>query len=291
MNPEPLSAGAAGRDAGDEPRDGAAASPAVPFTLDADLDLGTCMEPWPGAASGADVTIRRGGVPTALPAPEAGGVVWRHAGRRTLLSPPCGVRFLVEDGARQAGRPQVARRPRRVRAATRRPAANGARPVVPQRLPGRAVDRRAGAPGSGPRRPRAGAGGGDRGPSAHSAVAGRHGPAPARVHVPSPTVRRGHGVVPRRRGASGRGSVGAVTARRPTVRGAACRRPFEEPALSGRSGVFRRPPGFPYSVQTTTLRPFCRRRSPSGAPSPRRRSSPRRSITTRCPSSAPHFAM
>ena len=56
------------------------------------------MEPWLGVASGADVTIRRGGVPTALPAPEAGGVVWQHAGRRTLLSPPCGVRFLIEDG-------------------------------------------------------------------------------------------------------------------------------------------------------------------------------------------------
>ena len=121
MHPEPLSAGAAGRDAGavhfstrpdtgdqvpvapvDEPRDDAAASPAVPFTIDADLDLRACMEPWLGAASGADVTIRRGGVPTALPDPEAGGVVWQHAGRRTLLSPPCGsprgVRFLVEDG-------------------------------------------------------------------------------------------------------------------------------------------------------------------------------------------------
>ena len=82
MNPEPVSAGAAGR---------------VPFTLDADLDLGTCMEPWL-RVSGADVTIRRGGVPTALPDPEAGGVVWQHAGRRTLLSPPGGVRFLVEDG-------------------------------------------------------------------------------------------------------------------------------------------------------------------------------------------------
>ena len=70
---------------------------AVPFTLDADLDLGAFMEPWL-RVPGADVTIRRGGVPTALPAPEAGGVVWQHAGRRTLLSPPCGVRFLVEDG-------------------------------------------------------------------------------------------------------------------------------------------------------------------------------------------------
>ena len=53
--------------------------------------------------SGADVTIRRGSVPTALPNPEAEGVVWRdvvwqHAGRRTLLRPPSGVRFLVEDG-------------------------------------------------------------------------------------------------------------------------------------------------------------------------------------------------
>ena len=79
-----------------EPRDDAA-SPAVPFTLDADLDLGTFMEPWL-RVSGADVTVRRGGVPTALPNPEAGGVVWQHAGRRMLLRPPCGVRFLVEDG-------------------------------------------------------------------------------------------------------------------------------------------------------------------------------------------------
>ena len=79
-----------------EPRDDAA-SPAVPFTLDADLDLGAFMEPWL-RVSGADVTIRRGGVPAALPDPEAGGVVWQHAGRRTLLRPPCGVRFLVEDG-------------------------------------------------------------------------------------------------------------------------------------------------------------------------------------------------
>ena len=60
------------------------ASPAVPFTLDADLDLGAFMAPWL-RVSGADVTIRRGGVPAALPAPEAGGVAWRHAGRRTLL--------------------------------------------------------------------------------------------------------------------------------------------------------------------------------------------------------------
>ena len=81
----------------DDPRDAAAASPAVPFTLDADLDLGAFMEPWL-RVSGADVAIRRGGVPTALPNPEAEGVVWQHAGRRTLLRPPSGVQFLVEDG-------------------------------------------------------------------------------------------------------------------------------------------------------------------------------------------------
>ena len=88
----------------DEPRDDAAAAPAVPFTLDADLDLRAFMEPWL-RVSGADVTIRRGGVPTALrvsgadvPAPETGGVAWRHADRRMLLRFACGVRFLVEDG-------------------------------------------------------------------------------------------------------------------------------------------------------------------------------------------------
>ena len=57
-----------------------------------------------------------------------------------------------------------------------------------------------------------------------------------------------------------------------------------------------------YSVQTTTSRPSCRRplraSSPSGrgplppaSSSPLRRSPPRRSITTRCPSLAPHFSM
>ena len=78
------------------PRDDAAAS-AVPFTLDADLDLGAFMQPWL-RVSGADVTIRRGGVSAALPDPEAGGVAWRHAGRRMLLRFFCGARFLIEDG-------------------------------------------------------------------------------------------------------------------------------------------------------------------------------------------------
>ena len=55
------------------------------------------MEPWL-RASGADVTIRRGDVPTALAAPESEGVVWQHAGRQTLFRLPRGVRFLIEDG-------------------------------------------------------------------------------------------------------------------------------------------------------------------------------------------------
>ena len=80
----------------DEPRDDAA-SPAVPFTLDADLDLGAFMAPWL-RVSGADVTIRRGGVPTSLPPSEAGSVAWRCADRRMLLHFFCGARFLVEDG-------------------------------------------------------------------------------------------------------------------------------------------------------------------------------------------------
>ena len=80
----------------DDPR-AVAAAPTVPFTLDADLDLGAFMEPWL-RVSGADIAIRRGGVPTALPNPEAESVVWQHAGRRTLLRPPSGVRFLIEDG-------------------------------------------------------------------------------------------------------------------------------------------------------------------------------------------------
>ena len=73
------------------------APPTVPFTIEADLDVGAALAPWL-RASGADVTIRRGDVPTALPAPEAEGVVWQHASRRTLFLLPCGVRFLIEDG-------------------------------------------------------------------------------------------------------------------------------------------------------------------------------------------------
>ena len=73
------------------------APPTVPFTIESDLDVGAALAPWL-QASGADVSIRRGDVPMALPAPEAEGVVWQHASRRTLFLLPCGVRFLIEDG-------------------------------------------------------------------------------------------------------------------------------------------------------------------------------------------------
>ena len=69
----------------------------VPFTIEADFDLGTALEPWL-RASGADVTIRRGDVPAALAAPESEDVFWQQAGRRTLFRFARGVRFLIEDG-------------------------------------------------------------------------------------------------------------------------------------------------------------------------------------------------
>ena len=69
----------------------------LPFTVEADLDLGAALEPWL-RASGADVTIRRGDVPAALAAPESEDVFWQHAGRQTLFRFPRGVRFLIEDG-------------------------------------------------------------------------------------------------------------------------------------------------------------------------------------------------
>ena len=76
-----------------------ATAAALPFTIDADLDLGDGARPWQ-RAHGADVTLRQGAVPNALPDVEAEGVVWQRAGDRVLIAPPCGVRFLVESGVR-----------------------------------------------------------------------------------------------------------------------------------------------------------------------------------------------
>ena len=70
----------------------------VPFTIDADFDLGEAAAPW-SRAHGADVAVRRGAVPLSLPRPESRGVAWQHAAGRTLILTPCGVRFLVEGGS------------------------------------------------------------------------------------------------------------------------------------------------------------------------------------------------
>ena len=92
------------------------------------------------------------------------------------------------------------------------------------------------------------------------------------------------------------GLVGLVEALGPVVQGE---------ALAERSAAarWRGPMSHkPCSVQATAPRPFCRRPLPSAAPSPLLRSSTpslrprssapaRWSITTRCPSSAPHFFM
>lgn len=72
---------------------------AVPFTVDADFDLGATAVPW-SRSHGADVTVRRGQVPDALPSPESKGVVWEYAAGRQLVRLPCGLRLLVEGGER-----------------------------------------------------------------------------------------------------------------------------------------------------------------------------------------------
>ena len=70
----------------------------VPFTIDADFDLGEAAAPY-SRAHGADVVVRRGVVPLSLPRPEQRGVAWQYAAGRTLILTPCGVRFLVEGGS------------------------------------------------------------------------------------------------------------------------------------------------------------------------------------------------
>ena len=80
------------------PDSGPPAAQKVPFTIDADFELGGAAAPW-SRAHGADVAVRRGTVPLALPHPESGGVAWQHAAGRTLILTPSGVRFIVEGGA------------------------------------------------------------------------------------------------------------------------------------------------------------------------------------------------
>lgn len=70
---------------------------AVPFTIDADIDLGVSAAPWL-RAHGADVVIRQGSVPDALPNPTWRAVACQCAEGRVLFAPPGGVRILVEGG-------------------------------------------------------------------------------------------------------------------------------------------------------------------------------------------------
>jgi len=74
-------------------------SDALPFTMDADIDLGAGAAPWV-RRHGADVTIRRGEAPDALASPESEGVAWACARGRLLFRLPCGLRLLVEGGER-----------------------------------------------------------------------------------------------------------------------------------------------------------------------------------------------
>ena len=75
------------------------ASPgAVPFTVDSDIDLGPALTPWL-RRSGADVTIRRGDVPHALPDHEAQGLRWQYRKGRVLFRRRLAdFRMLVEGG-------------------------------------------------------------------------------------------------------------------------------------------------------------------------------------------------
>ena len=71
----------------------------VPFTVEADLDLGAAATPWL-RTQGADVRIRRGAVPKALSSVEHEGPVWQCAAERVLIRYPWGLGFLVEGGRR-----------------------------------------------------------------------------------------------------------------------------------------------------------------------------------------------
>ena len=203
------------------------------------------MEPWLRAASGADVTIRRGGVPTVLPDPEPGGLAWRHSGRRTLLRLSRGVRFLVEDGRAVRYETERGTEEIDVRAFLLGKVwavlgwQRGLLPLHASSV-ARGPDLHAFVGGSGAGKSTLAAAlarhgcplftddvlfldpaSFDAGPLGHghgdlrlcrrslalTAVADRLGLAHAGVRVPSPAVLRGRGVVPRRRGASRRGSV------------------------------------------------------------------------------------
>lgn len=69
----------------------------VPFTVEADLELGRASQPWL-RGRGADVRIHRGAVPSALRRVEQANKNWQCAGERALIHGPGGIRCLVEGG-------------------------------------------------------------------------------------------------------------------------------------------------------------------------------------------------
>lgn len=69
----------------------------VPFTVDADLDLGRASQPWL-RGPGADVRICRGAVPMDLRRVEHANKNWQCAGERALVRGPRGTRCVVEGG-------------------------------------------------------------------------------------------------------------------------------------------------------------------------------------------------
>lgn len=76
---------------------GAAVRFEVPFTVEADLELGSRIAPFL-ATDAADVRIREGRVPDAIDDPVVAGVAHSINARQLLLEVPGGARFLVEDG-------------------------------------------------------------------------------------------------------------------------------------------------------------------------------------------------
>ncbi|WP_052761704.1 hypothetical protein [Aurantiacibacter luteus] len=71
----------------------------TPFTVTADLDLGTRVAPYL-RGEGADVVVAEGAVPDSLGNTSDGGVAYEVDGGRFLLHVPGGASFLVEDGSR-----------------------------------------------------------------------------------------------------------------------------------------------------------------------------------------------
>lgn len=78
---------------------GAGVTRDVPFTVEADLDLGARIAPYLVATEG-DVVVRAGSVPETLADVTARGVAYSINAAQFLLELPGGARYLVEEGQR-----------------------------------------------------------------------------------------------------------------------------------------------------------------------------------------------